>query len=314
MSGPRLQLDFDTAWHSYLNDPIALPADQRGDPHSVRAIPDLLAVADDVDAMLLDGFGVLNCGDSAVPGMTAMLQELAERGVSLLVVSNGATGQIQDAVKKYRDLGFDLSAPDILTSRDATREALAQHHRENPQWVWGVSPMGGRPLDDLPGHFVCLSEAGAWDLVDGFLLVTTLHWEDAHSTQLRRALARRPRPVWVANPDVTAPFIDHYSLEPGYVARCVAGIEWVETAWFGKPHPDVYALALSRLKLKLPALSRDRVLMVGDSPHTDILGARANGLKSCLTVDYGLLRGQDLRSRLAECGIWPDFVMSERGW
>lgn len=307
MSMPRLQLDFDSAWASYLGDPVDGPL---GSAEGVVLIGDLLAVADRFDALLLDGFGVLNCGDSAVPGMPAMWRALQARGVTLLVLSNGATGQTADAVKKYRDLDFPVDALDILTSRDATRVGLAAHHGAHPDWLWGVSPMGGRNLDDLPGQFVELDDGAAWDRVDGFLLVTTLHWTADQTASLETALRRRARPVWVANPDVTAPFIDHCSLEPGHVARGVAHLPGVDVSWFGKPHGNVYDLALDRLRERLPDLQQERVLMVGDSPHTDILGARRYGLSSCLTVDFGLLRGQPLRDRLAQCGIWPDYVMS----
>jgi len=307
MSIPRLQLDFETSWSTYLGDDVNRPL---GRAEDVAVIDSLLAVADRYDAMLLDGFGVLNCGEAAISGMPEMWRALQARGVTLLILSNGATGQTADAVQKYRALDFPVSADDILTSRDATRVGLESFSAQHPDWCWGVSPMGGRKLDDLPGRFQSLERDADWDDVDGFLLVTTLHWTARHTELLEAALRRRARPVWVANPDVTAPFPHHFSLEPGHVARGVASLPGVDVSWFGKPHANVYDLALSRLRARLPDLKRERVLMVGDSPHTDILGARNYGLHSCLTLDFGLLRGQPLGQRLAECGIWPQYLMT----
>lgn len=305
---PRLQLDFETAWRTYLTDP--LPDVHLGNPDEIEFVTDLLAIADRYDAMLLDGFGVLNCGDAAVPGMPAVWTALREQGVELLILSNGATGQTADAVEKYRHLGFPVSNDDVLTSRDATREALRQHAVSKPDWRWGVSPMGGRLLDDLDGQFVPLDACVEMDSLDGFLLITTLHWTEGLSATLEQALRRSPRPVWVANPDVTAPFTSHFSLEPGYLARNLAKIPGVDVQWYGKPHTNVYELAFERLAALLGTFEKSRILMVGDSPHTDVLGARISGIDSCMTVDFGLLRGQDLNARLAQAGVWPDFVLS----
>jgi len=213
MSIPRLQLDFETSWSTYLGDDVNRPL---GRAEDVAVIDSLLAVADRYDAMLLDGFGVLNCGEAAISGMPEMWRALQARGVTLLILSNGATGQTADAVQKYRALDFPVSADDILTSRDATRVGLESFSAQHPDWCWGVSPMGGRKLDDLPGRFQSLERDADWDDVDGFLLVTTLHWTARHTELLEAALRRRARPVWVANPDVTAPFPHHFSLDAAH--------------------------------------------------------------------------------------------------
>ncbi|MEM7378688.1 MAG: HAD hydrolase-like protein [Pseudomonadota bacterium] len=274
----------------------------------------LLELSERYDAMLLDGFGVLNCGDMAIPGMLDVFGELRRRGVRLLILSNGSTGQTRDAVDKYRALGYPVDASDVLTSRDAAREGLSRHHQACPDWHWAVSPMGGRALDDLPGRFSEIRTGACTGEVDGFLLVTAVAWTRSHTDALKAALSERVRPIWVANPDVTAPFPSHFSLEPGHIARALGRSFGAPVTWFGKPHRAVYDLAIARLRREQPALALDRILMVGDSPHTDVLGARRAGIDSCMTVDFGLLRGENLRSRLAEAGVWPDYILTEQGW
>ena len=51
----------------------------------------------------------------------------------------------------------------------------------------------------------------------------------------------------------------------------------------------------------------ERVLCVGDTLHTDILGARAAGCRAML-VESGFLAGRDPLALAAESGIWPDFI------
>jgi ribonucleotide monophosphatase NagD (HAD superfamily) len=50
--------------------------------------------------------------------------------------------------------------------------------------------------------------------------------------------------------------------------------------------------------------------MVGDSLHTDILGASAAGLQSVLLTDYGLFRDGGAPAMIRRCGIIPDWIVA----
>ena len=307
---PRQHTNFDTAWSDYLADP--LPAGTfLGDRASVQRIPDLLSLGDHADVLLLDGFGVLNTGFDAVPGMAAQIAQLQAQGVHCLVLSNGATQPVGPMVQKYLDLGFVFSADNVLTSRDALRVGLQEHLVQSPDFVWGVTPTSASAHPDLPANLRQLHDAADFASVDGFLLLSTLRWSAQHDWMLRKHLQQHQRPVWVGNPDVCAPFPDFVSREPGQVARRLSrGID-AKIEYFGKPHSNIYEVAFARAAQLVPQLDKSRVIMVGDSPHTDILGARQAGIKSVLMQDHGLLAGQDLWYRLAQAGIWPDYLITD---
>ena len=110
-----------------------------------------------------------------------------------------------------------------------------------------------------------------------------IDWTDQDQASFEAALAERPRPVFVANPDVASPQIGHFSPEPGYwMARAMQTTQ-MPVHWYGKPYRPAFDLALDRLnKLAGRHLDRRRVAMVGDSLHTDILGGGAAGLQSVL--------------------------------
>lgn len=57
----------------------------------------------------------------------------------------------------------------------------------------------------------------------------------------------------------------------------------------------------------LEGIEPRRVLAVGDTLHTDILGARHAGFTSLL-VESGVLRGQQSDNFINASGIHPDFV------
>lgn len=307
---PRQYTCFDKAWSDYLADD--LPASTcLGSRESMQRIPHLLALKDDVDVFLLDGFGVLNTGFDVVAGMPEQIAALQAHGVHCLVLSNGATQTMAATAQKYTELGFQFSADNILTSRDALREGLRKHQARSPHFVWGVSPTAASSHPDLPAELRPLLSKEDYEAVDGFLLLSTLRWSAWHDWMLKKHLQQRMRPVWVANPDVCAPFPGFVSREPGQVGRGVARTLGARVEYFGKPHGNVYELAMARVAELLPSVNKSRVVMVGDSPHTDILGARMAGIKSVLVQDHGLLAGQPLYQRLAEACIWPDYLIAE---
>ena len=57
-----------------------------------------------------------------------------------------------------------------------------------------------------------------------------------------------------------------------------------------------------------PDVPAKKFLMVGDSLHTDILGARHVGMSAMLVTQSGILKGQDWRAHCLRSGIWPQFV------
>ncbi|MCZ8133746.1 MAG: HAD family hydrolase, partial [Rhodobacteraceae bacterium] len=70
---------------------------------------DLGEVADRWDGFVLDAFGVLNVGETPIPGAVARMAELRARGKKLCVLTNAASYTRAEALRKYRNLGFDFS-------------------------------------------------------------------------------------------------------------------------------------------------------------------------------------------------------------
>ena len=55
-----------------------------------RMLPDLDAIADENDVFLLDAFGVLNIGETAIPGVPERVAGLQRSGKRVMIVSNAA--------------------------------------------------------------------------------------------------------------------------------------------------------------------------------------------------------------------------------
>jgi HAD superfamily hydrolase (TIGR01450 family) len=272
-------------------------------PSDFAAVPDLSALADEIDAFVLDGFGVLNVGEAPVPGAAARLAALRALGKRLIVLTNGATQPVGAAVAKYARFDMPFAPEDVVSSRDALALALAA---APAGMVWGFAATAASAIETLaPGAIPLGDDPGAYDRAEGFALLSANDWTARRQALLVAALAARPRPLLVGNPDLVAPREDGLSLEPGFFAHAAQDATGVAAVFHGKPFPDVFDLAAARL----PAgIDPRRVAMVGDTPHTDILGGAARGWRTVLVRRHGLLRTLDAAALIAETGITPDFV------
>jgi len=217
-------------------------------------------------------------------------------------LTNGATLPVAKSLQKYTRWGFNFSTKDVVSSRDALVHGLAG----KPNGMrWGVLAPPISEIETLGVDAVLLEDdTTLYDAVDGFVLLSTVQWPMQRLSLLQNSLATHTRPVLVGNPDLVAPFADSFSLEPGLVAHQLADAELCVPEFYGKP----FANAFDRVLQLLGDVDPQRVAMVGDSPHTDILGAAAYGWKSVLITDHGLLRDLDVDAVIAECGIRPDFI------
>jgi len=289
-----------------LQEHMRLPAP----PRKGRAAPaaNLLALADRYDAFILDGYGVINVGPEPIPGIGDAIRVLRAAGREVMVLTNGAGRPSRVTARRYARWGLDLPERLVVSSRDALEASLAAHPRPGR---WGVMALPDSELDTLPVETALLEDDEAvCRQADGFIFIRSEGWSEARHRLMAEALRDSPRPVLVANPDVSAPYPDRrFSAEPGYWALRIEAETGVRCELYGKPFTPAFELALSRLDAA--RTRRERVAMVGDGLYTDILGGLAAGLGTVLVTDHGLLKGLDWETRAARVGIFPDHVVPE---
>ncbi|MBL4891119.1 MAG: HAD hydrolase-like protein [Rhizobiaceae bacterium] len=74
----------------------------------------------------------------------------------------------------------------------------------------------------------------------------------------------------------------------------------------GKPSSSVFDIVEERLAGEF---SRQRICMIGDTLHTDILGGAARGWKTILVSDHGMFKGLDANEYVERNGIVPDWIV-----
>lgn len=295
--------DAQWAFAAYQAVRDRLPQAGFGGPPVVAAT--LAEVVAPFDLILLDAYGVLNVGETPIPGAAESIAALRRAGKAVMVVSNSAGYPKRLMMRRYARLGFDFAPAEVTTSR----EALLHHLATAPlrHWAMMLSPdHGTEELEGLDCTFLA-DDPAAYDRAEGFLLIGADGWSDGRQALLEASLRACPRPVLVGNPDIVAPRETGLSREPGHFAHRLADANGIAPVFLGKPFRGIFDLALARHQAPIdPA----RVLMVGDTLHTDILGGRQMGFATALVTDFGSLAGADVGAAIAQSGIVPDFVIN----
>lgn len=263
----------------------------------MQDINSLTDISNTVGAFVFDAFGVLNVGETLIKGADERLLELRAQGNHIRILTNAASYDRAGAVSKFERLGLEIDPSEIITSRDAALDALTPG-------IWGVIAAPEDNLADIENETIRLEEdAAPYDMVDGFLFLSSSGWSKAKQKTLEAALQRRARPVLIANADLVAPRENGFSLEPGYFGHLIVDAGIQDVRFFGKPFPEVYELA----EKSLPDLAPQNIAMCGDTLHTDILGAAARNWRTVLVTKDGMFTGHDTQLFCDQSGIFPDW-------
>jgi len=265
-------------------------------------------LAEAFDVFVLDAFGVLNVGETALRGAPERIAALQAMGKEVYVLTNGATYNAEKARAKYARLGFSFEPSRIIASRDVLSDGLAKYPSA---FRWGFMATADSQVEELaPQSVVLADDPATYDEVDGFVLLSSIGWTDARQKKLIQALTKNKRPVLVGNPDIVAPREESLSLEPGFYAHDLADRTGIAPLFFGKPFRNAFDEVIRRVARDRPGVPPERIAMVGDTLHTDILGGAAAGFKTILVTDYGLFRGHPIASYIAASKIVPDFIVA----
>ena len=275
---------------------------------NINLAPRLENILDNFDALLLDAFGVLNVGSSLVPGIIKTLETARQKNITLLVVTNGASYNSSKKIDQLSSLGLEFSNDEIISSREAAEIFLSFNQPKEPLGVLGN---GGNYLNISNLNCIELEQdIEMFDKMNSFILLGTLQWDTVWQEILFNSLKSNPRPLFVANPDLVAPQDQNFSVEPAYFVSHLIKNGIHLPFWLGKPFPTIFELAITRLnELAGRYIPLSRIGMVGDTLHTDILGANSFGLKSILMTKHGLFKNMNVGSIIKKTNITPDYIV-----
>jgi HAD superfamily hydrolase (TIGR01459 family) len=249
-------------------------------------------LAHDYDVLLCDVWGVVHNGVASFPEACDALMRFRAGGGTVILITNaprpGATvGRILDRLAVPRE-AYDA----ITSSGDVTRDIVESRPSER------LFHLG--PPRDLP-IFVGLNVVFA-PIESADYVVCSGLFDDATETpddyrELLAAIRRRGLFMVCANPDVVVERGDTLVYCAGALADAYAA-HGGEVLYCGKPYAPIYEAALcAAAGLRASAVPLARVLAIGDSVRTDLVGAAAFGIDSMFVLSG--IHADDLGGREA---------------
>ena len=274
----------------------------------INVFKNLEEILDNFDVLFFDAFGVLNIGSELVPGIKSTIDKARDKGIILMILTNGATFCSARKINQFFELGLDFSYDEIISSRDVTERFLSLNQ---PEGLIGVLGNKDEDIKVINSESINLEEnIDKFNEVTSFLFLGTSTWDTMFQEMLKESLLDHPRPFFVSNPDIVAPHKSGFSIEPAFYTFHLINQGVNLPIWFGKPFPHIFQMGLERVeKITGKNYNLSRVGLIGDTLHTDILGANAFGIKSILMTDHGLFKNQKISEIIKTCGIIPDYIV-----
>jgi HAD superfamily hydrolase (TIGR01450 family) len=292
-------ITFSEAWQEYRRAEALLPAK----PPAVvpRRIGGIAEIADDFDLIVLDAWGVLNLGDEPIAGAVTAVAALRQKAKRLMIASNSGSHDPAASAARLGAFGMPFRVAEIASGLALVPELLDRLAPPRPLGLIADPPA---PLAAVTSAMAALADdAAAYDRVSAILFLSSDGWTPQRQALLKASLERHKRPLIIGNPDIVSPEPEGMNIEPGWYAHRIAAETAIRPIFCGKPFPEIY----ERIRRRHPDVAPERVLCVGDTPHTDILGGRAAGFRTLL-LEGGFCRGQDVLALASDSAIWPDFI------
>lgn len=262
-----------------------------------------------------DAYGVLNRGTEPVAGAGETLRQLRRAGIPFRLVSNNASHAPEEIRDNLADMGIFLDLDDIVTSGQVIGDFVGGLQYDDIPYLWVGATASAGYYAPNPHVMMVNHPQSNWreDAAEYVLFSGNQEYYGGVQERILSASGRvRSLPLLLVNADLVAP-------EPSGRTHLVAGFTACEAnetgrhslVGVGKPFRPVFERAWKLCGC--PPL--DRVLMVGDALETDILGAAAFGVETCLTLTglYGPLEGV-LEQVCSRMGIQPDYVVGSIAW
>lgn len=274
----------------------------------------LSEIAGHYDAILCDVWGVIHNGRQAFDEACDALSNFRKAGGKVCLITNAPVPKAQ-VVDLFEPLGVPRSVyDDCVSSGDATRNVLVRHRDKT---IWRMGADSGWERDKFLYEGLDLT-FGEPDEADMLLCIGLRDQLRDHPSQYRDELqpgVDRGLPMICANPDKQVRVGGKLLWCAGALAEIYEDLGG-EVIYPGKPHSAIYQLCLERLGDA--AEDTSRILCIGDSPATDMRGARQQGLDR-LYVGTGLKEhGEDFKAEvtdlLADYGETATYAMTGLRW
>jgi HAD superfamily hydrolase (TIGR01459 family) len=270
---------------------------------------------DEYDLVLFDLWGVIVEGGKTYPGVVDAINQMITK-TDIMFLTNAPRPAFKVA-ENLQNFGMSQVVEEmIVTSGDIARQMIQEHRVSLGGKVPTIYHLGADRNEDILIEFdnELTNDLGAADIL--LLSLYRDEHEDIHEFDhlLEQAAQNRDLLTICSNPDTTIPKHGTLLYCAGYFASIIEKFGG-KVVYTGKPKNVIYDSILQRKK----GIKKNRILMVGDTLETDIMGANNANIHSALVLSgnsmpfHNMHKSMDdklsaLYMRAKEIGVMPSFV------
>ena len=274
---------------------------------------DFKSVVNKYDVVFFDAYGVLKNYNGLIPGIEGTIRYMLENEIDFYVLTNDASRSPEELAASYQSLGIkEITAQKVISSGMLAREYLRYKVKKGTVTYLGTSK-SAHYIETLGLGIVSIRETDLDDLDDLSAIVLLddegFDWK-RDVNKLINLLRRKNVPVVVANTDFAYPVTeDEVAIAIGGLSDMIEMIIGKRFIKFGKPDSQMFMFAFERI-LESRQVSKDKILMVGDTLKTDILGGNKFGIDTALVLSGNTLPDQ-ASFLIRSTGIIPNYVCED---
>ena len=270
---------------------------------------------DEYDLVLFDLWGVIVEGDKTYPGIIDTINRMITK-TDIMFLTNTPRPAFK-VVENLQNFGMSQVVEEmIVTSGDIARQMIQAHRLSLDGKVPTIYHLGADRNEDILIEFdnELTNDLGVADIL--LLSLYRDEHEDIHEFDhlLEQAAQNRDLLTICSNPDITIPKHGTLRYCAGYFASIIEKFGG-KVIYTGKPKNVIYNSILQRKK----GIKKNRILMVGDTLETDIMGANNANIHSALVLSgnsipfHNMHKSMDnklsaLYMHAKEIGVMPSFV------
>lgn len=282
------------------------------------SLEDISALLDRVNCFIFDCDGVIWRGDCLIDDVPETLDYLRSLGKKLVFVTNNSTKSRAGYVKKFTDLGLQVTPDEIFSSSFAAAAYLRDINFDRRKKVYVIGEVGileelelenfeylGGPEDGEKRIQLTKGYKMEHDPDVGAVVVGFDRYVNYYKLQYATLCIREnPGCLFIAtNTDAVTHLTDAQEWAGGgCMVGAIRGSTRKEPIIVGKPADFMLKSIADRFQLK-----REQICMVGDRLDTDILFGKNGGLTTCLVLS-GVTTEAELLG--PENNTYPDMYMS----
>jgi HAD superfamily hydrolase (TIGR01450 family) len=274
---------------------------------------DFKSIVSKYDVVFFDAYGVLKNYNGLIPGIEGTIRHLMENGIDFYVLTNDASRSPKDLAASYQTLGIkEITEHKIISSGMLAREYLRFKVKKGTVTYLGTSK-SAHYIETLGLNILSIRQLDLDNLDDINAIVLLddegFDWK-RDVNKVINLLRKKNIPVIVANTDFAYPVTDEeVAIAIGGISDMVEMIVGKRFIKFGKPDSQMFMFAYERI-LEARNVSKDKILMVGDTLKTDILGGNKFGIDTVLVLSGNTLPDQ-ANFLIRSTGIIPNFICED---